>query len=223
MQPELTQLTRERRSADPVQYSRSQAPEVTDIFLTKESVRLAAEFADIVEYPNESWATRLSDLRVAVSGESSLAARVAGFSEKTRETSLIGMQELYAQSFDLNPTCALEIGYHLFGEDYKRGEFLANLREAEEPFELGQEQQLPDYLPVLLRLLVQLEDDELRGSLVGHCMIPSLKKIVKAFKEENPFADLISAVQAALELALGEAVDQASTLALESPSYEVSL
>ncbi len=113
--------------------------------------------------------------------------------------SLIELQELYAQSFDLNPNCALEIGYHLFGEDYKRGEFLANLREAENAFELGQERQLPDYLPVLLRLLVRLDDDELRGALAGYCLIPGLKKIIAAFKDQNPFVELIKAVLAALE------------------------
>ena len=55
----------------------------------------------------------------------------------------------HTRTFDLNPVCTLEVGYHLFCENYKRGEFLANLRATEAPFELGQEFQLPDYLPVL--------------------------------------------------------------------------
>ncbi len=38
-------------------------------------------------------------------------------------------EELYTRTFDLNPVCALEIGWHLFGEDYERGAFLVRMRD----------------------------------------------------------------------------------------------
>ena len=93
----------------------------------------------------------------------------SGFCLEIHKFSLLELQELYTRTFDLSPVCALEVGYHLFGEDYKRGEFLARLRETENPYELGQEQQLPDYLPVVLRLLGQMEDAEERAAMIGYC------------------------------------------------------
>lgn len=206
MQPELTQLTRERlaSASDPVQYARSKGPQLEDIYLSLDAAELPAIFADILEYPDEAWHGRLESLGSGLHTDGAATEHFAEFCAKTTGMSLIELQELYAQSFDLNPNCALEIGYHLFGEDYKRGAFLANLRETEDGFDLGQEQQLPDYLPVLLRLLVNVDDDELRGSLAGHCIVPGMKKIIGAFKQENPFVDLLKAVLAAVEKALGE-------------------
>lgn len=200
MRDETIQITRERHVADPVRYNEEHAAaEVPEFRLSKDSARLPASFADILEYPTNDWSERVNTLSRILRGETTASRHFSTFCSKTGSMSLIELQELYAQSFDLNPNCALEIGYHLFGEDYKRGEFLANLREAENAFELGQERQLPDYLPVLLRLLAQLDDDELRGSLAGYCLIPGLSKIVAAFKEQNPFMELIKAVHAALE------------------------
>ena len=207
MQAELTQLTRKKlaSASDPVQYARSQAPDIADICLSPEAAELPSKFADILEYPDDAWRTCADQITASLPAGSLVAEHFAEFCDKTQGMSLIELQELYAQSFDLNPNCALEIGYHLFGEDYKRGAFLANLRETQGDLELGQEQQLPDYLPVLLRLLLYLEDDDLRGSLAGHCMVPGIRKIIGAFKQENPFVDLLKSILAALEKALSEA------------------
>ncbi len=210
MQTELTQLTREKLSAasDPVQYARSQTPDIEDIYLGKAAAALPAAFADIFEYPDDNWSLRLEALTAAMRDKHLINEQLSEFSRKTEAMSLIDLQELYAQSFDLNPNCALEIGYHLFGEDYKRGAFLANLRETEGDLPLGQDQQLPDYLPVLLRLLAHLEDDELRGSLAGHCVIPGVKKIITAFKGANPYVDLLNAVLSALTQAVNKENDR---------------
>ncbi|MBK9215992.1 MAG: hypothetical protein IPM59_10405 [Chloracidobacterium sp.] len=211
MREETIQITRERHVADPVRYAESQSADASaDFFLSRDSVRLPASFADIFEYPGDDWPQRVAALSAALSGTSCRYDSFERFCLKIGSMSLIELQELYAQSFDLNPNCALEIGYHLFGEDYKRGAFLANLREAESAFELGQERQLPDYLPVLLRLLVYLEDDELRGSLAGYCLIPGLRKVAAALKEHNPFAQLVSALLSTLEEVIANRLPRAA-------------
>src|SRR6266508_3084650 len=157
-------------------------------------------FADLLEYPDDRWAARVESAR-AISGD---CAALCDFIADVAPLPLSDLQELYTRTFDLNPVCALEIGYHLFGENYKRGEFLANLRETEALFDLGQEHQLPDYLPVLLRLLTKLEDDELRGALIGECMIPALGKMMKALGQgENPYRYLIAAVSEVLKSEAG--------------------
>lgn len=150
--------------------------------------------ADLVEYPDRHWTARLESARaIACDSLQTFIANVATLT-------LSNLQELYTRTFDLNPVCALEIGYHLFGESYKRGEFLANLRETEAPFKLGQENQLPDYLPVLLRLLTKLENEELRGSLNSECLIPAIDKMLGTLKDtENPYRFLLEAVRTTLQ------------------------
>lgn len=149
-------------------------------------------FADLLDYPDASWSAKTS----VCAGHDSLTE----FLLSVESLPLPDLQELYTRTFDLNPVCALEIGYHLFGENYKRGEFLANLRETEAPFDLGQQHQLPDYLPVLLRLLTKLEHDELRSSLISECLVPALNKMLTSVKDtENPYRFLLDAVRTVLQ------------------------
>ena len=137
--------------------------------------------------------------------EPEVAVRFMSFRRKARELPIEKLQELYTRTFDLNPVCTLDIGYHLFGENYKRGELLARLRETEAPYELGQAHQLPDYLPVLLRLLAKLEDEDLRPALIAEILIPALGKMTQAFADgDNPYRDLIEAISAALRNELPE-------------------
>ena len=150
------------------------------------------QLADLLEYPAESWRARV-DSPSAFSEEN---GALAEFLAAVDLLSLTQLQELYTRTFDLNPVCALEIGYHLFGENYKRGEFLANLRETEAPFDLGQKDQLPDYLPVLLRLLTKSTDEELKTSLIAECMLPAIAKMLKSFNDnDNPYQYLLKALQ----------------------------
>src|SRR5262252_5095995 len=143
--------------------------------------------ADLLEYPGFDWETQ---------NQTRLDHDLANdFVRAVENLSLSELQELYTRTFDLNPACALEVGYHLFGENYKRGEFLANLRETEAPFDLGQARQLPDYLPVLLRLLPKLQDQELRASLIAECLIPAIEKMLTTFKDAgNPYRLLLESV-----------------------------
>lgn len=155
-----------------------------------------ALISDLLEYPHTNWPARLESAR-ALLRESAEDNR---FVEAIEKLHLNDLQELYTRTFDLNPVCALEVGYHLFGENYKRGEFLANLRETEAPFELGQQNQLPDYLPVLLRLLDKLEDEELRESLIAECLIPAIDKMLAALKDsENPYRSLLEILRTTLQ------------------------
>ena len=164
--------------------------------------------ASLLEYPGEDWSDRVERCKQWLTiQEPEVAVQFVGFRRKVRALTIAQLQEVYTQTFDLNPVCTLDIGYHLFGENYKRGELLANLRETEAPYELGQANQLPDYLPVLLRLLVKIEDQELRTALIAEVMIPALDKMLQAFGDgENPFRDLIEVIGKALRNELPEGV-----------------
>jgi nitrate reductase delta subunit len=151
--------------------------------------------ADLLEYPGEDWPRRLELIEESLGSE-----ELAEFSRRAESLPLASLQETYTQTFDLNPVAALEIGYHLFGENYKRGLFLAQLRETEAQYALDEPRQLPDYLPVLLRLLTRLDDRELREDLIADCLLPAIGKMKTALRsKENLYAPLVEAVEARLK------------------------
>ena len=157
--------------------------------------------ANSLEYPGEDWNTRLDRCKQRLTiQEPDVAVQFIRFRRKVKALSIDKLQELYTQTFDLNPVCTLDIGYHVFGENYKRGELLAKLRETEAPYELGQANQLPDHLPVLLRLLTKLDDEELRRALIGEILIPALGKMLEALSQtDNPYRDMIEVISNALK------------------------
>ena len=170
--------------------------------MTAINPQIYESLAGLLEYPEADWIAQLENSRrLVVSENADLAIDFLRFYKNVIPFTLSSLQELYTQTFDLNPTCALEVGYHLFGENYKRGELLASLRETESPYSIGQQHQLPDYLPVLLRLIVRLNDAELRQSLISECILPALRKMTDELsKGANPYRDLLKAVRGALKV-----------------------
>lgn len=156
--------------------------------------------ADLLEYPDAAWISRLISCGRNIPEERpQLRALWEPFYNNIRDMTLTELQEIYTQAFDLSPVCALEVGYHLFGENYKRGLFLAHLRQAESACGLGQNRQLPDYLPVLLRLLVKMEDQDTRTSLACLCLLPALEKMEESLRKvDNIYAQVLQLIRQSL-------------------------
>lgn len=167
---------------------------------------LYESLAGLLEYPGDDWRERIEAGRQSVmAGNHELLSLYEEFCQRMDDFTLFALQELYTQTFDLNPACVLEVGHHLFGEDYRRGLFLAHLRATESPYTLGQAQQLPDYLPVLLRLLPKLNDCELHHDLLAICLLPALGKMTAALQSSNnPYCPLISLVREVLQAEVGD-------------------
>ncbi|MBW4493834.1 MAG: molecular chaperone TorD family protein [Oscillatoria princeps RMCB-10] len=92
-------------------------------------------------------------------------------------------------------------GYHLFGESYKRGEFLAKLKQKYRARGFTEESsELADHLTVLLRFIASLPpEDILAQELVEDCLVPALHKMNEGFKEGNPYAQVLEALLGVLE------------------------
>jgi len=182
--------------------------------------------ASSLEYPGEDWNARLERCKQWLTiQEPDVAVQLIRFRRNAKPLPIERLQELYTQTFDLNPVCTLDIGYHLFGENYKRGELLAKLRETEAPYELGQANQLPDHLPVLLRLLTKLDDQELRLALIAEILIPALDKMLEALGQtDNPYRDLIEVISNTLkdEVPEGSASGQVASSADAPELYRIS-
>ncbi len=186
-------------SNKPIQITRQKSKKIEPfetgevVELSKTEIALFDSIADLLEYPDHRWDLRFERCKnLCLSGDEAGSENFSSFCLDVSPLSILELQELYTRTFDLSPVCALEVGYHLFGEDYKRGEFLARLSGTESGYELGQEHQLPDYLPVLLRLLGQMDDSELRAALIGYCLIPALREMNSVLeKKKNPYGGVL--------------------------------
>jgi len=100
---------------------------------------------------------------------------------KLLPTNLYKIQELYTKSFEVQAVTSLEIGYVLYGDDYTRGEVLANLSAEHKAVgnELGGE--LADHLANVLRLIPKLKDKELLNDLVTLMVAPAVENMMKEY------------------------------------------
>lgn len=141
--------------------------------------------AELLRYP---------DARLTRSAED--GAEVMAFFDEIERVDPEGMEELYTRTFDLNPVATLEIGWHLWGEQYERGRFLADLRALQEEIGVASAIELPDHLTVLLPTLARMTDP---SALIAR-IAPALDKIAAPLNEHgNPYRHLIAAVKSSLQ------------------------
>lgn len=120
--------------------------------------------------------------------------RIASFRAAVETLSLEARQELFTQTFDLNPVCSLELGWHLFGENYERGLLLVRLREELRAAGIIEAGELPDHLTYTLRLLPRMETER-AADFAGAIVLPALVKMVQALTgKNNAYEDLLSSI-----------------------------
>lgn len=111
------------------------------------------------------------------------------------------LEELYTSTFDLSPLCSPYVGYHLFGEGFKRGALLVGLAEALRAHSIDFGTELPDHFVFLLPLFTRLNDREVAAELRDEALLPALDKMVQSFGESgNVYGKVISAVARLLQL-----------------------
>lgn len=135
-------------------------------------------------------------MRTAISDQLS-AISYEEFADRLKYPDDPAMQELYVQTFEFNPACTLEIGWHLFGENYERGEFLVRMREQLRRHGIAESTELPDHLTHLLLLIASMEHDE-AAQLAGEFILPAIDKIRAALKD-NPYGAVIAGIAEKLE------------------------
>lgn len=120
-----------------------------------------------------------------INTNSEAAASLKPFAEFTRASSIIEIQELFLRSFDVQAITTLDIGFVLFGEDYKRGKLLAHLNEEHKKAKNSCHTELADHLPNLLRLLCKINDEELRSEIAALLLLPAVEKMISEFSIEK--------------------------------------
>ncbi len=142
--------------------------------------------ADLFEYPNAEYPQKARTVKRVLDGRYLLAAKqLERFLVLLPETDVTAMQELFIRSFDVQAMTTLDIGYVLFGDDYKRGELLANLNREHREVKNDCGSELADHLSNILRLLSKLKDEELIEELVNVILAPALRAMMSEFAAER--------------------------------------
>lgn len=145
-----------------------------------------ALIADVFKYPTSDLKLRVLDIMSMLKEDYPEAAealtRYAGW---VNETDQYEIEEVYAKTFLVQAVCYLDLGFVIFGEDYKRGEFLVNMKREQAAANNDCGDELPDNLASVLTLLPKIEDDAFREELTGRIMIPALRMMLKEFGDQR--------------------------------------
>ena len=119
------------------------------------------------------------------------------------------LEELFVRTFENNKERALELGWHLYGENYARGTFMARMRGLLRDLGISETVELPDHLSHILLVLERGESDLVRA-LVRGVVLPALTKIEDGFSDEaNPYRGVITGMRVDLaERFLGDELDE---------------
>lgn len=149
--------------------------------------------AAVLTYPEADYGQRIEDgIRVA---PEECRPQLEQFAIQLHGLATDELQELFTRTLDLNPVCSLELGWHLFGENYDRGLLLVRMREELRRHELQESTELPDHLTHVLRLVGRMEHDS-AADFVAACVLPALEKMLQAMHgKENPFEHVLLAVR----------------------------
>jgi nitrate reductase delta subunit len=142
--------------------------------------------ARLFEYPGEDYIARCRE------------AGLDDFAQALEPLSVGEIQEQFIATFDWNPATALDLGWHLYGEQYARGEFLVRVREELRRYGLPESAELPDHLTHVLRLLARMEPARAE-EFAREYVAPAVAKLVSSLDQrQTPFAMLMRAVRHAL-------------------------
>jgi nitrate reductase delta subunit len=108
-------------------------------------------------------------------------------------------EELYTRCFDINPTASLELGWHLYGEQYERGSFLVLMREALRNAGIDEGGELPDHISLVLRFVARL-DGASRREFARLYLQRALRTMREKWQSEHhPYVHCLEAVYLFIE------------------------
>jgi nitrate reductase delta subunit len=97
-----------------------------------------------------------------------MRAKVAPLLAHLAENDMITLQQEYVQTFDRTPSHSLHLFEHIHGESRDRGQAMVDLMEEYKKHGLiMQGDELPDFVPLFLEFLSQLDDEQEASRLLG--------------------------------------------------------
>jgi len=161
------------------------------------------DFATLVSYPGPDLFQALDATTQALAHEfPESAARLEKFRDSTAPLTNGALEEMYIRTFEMRAESALYVGHQIFGEDWRRGIFMAGLRERYRALGISEGLELPDHLSTVLRCLEVQELGQEKDELIGDCIIPAVRKMLQAIEGESPYRHVLDALLLCLPLPL---------------------
>ncbi len=152
----------------------------------KDSIKHYILLANLFEYPGEGFVEKVKEVQTFLDTHYSVAGKgLFPFTNFMSKADLITQQELFIRSFDVQAVTTLDLGYVMFGDDYKRGELLVNLNREHREANNDCGVELSDHLPNVLRLLPKMKDDFIVEELAKRIIAPALKRMIRGFEPEQ--------------------------------------
>lgn len=142
--------------------------------------------AGIFTYPDKNFPEKIRRASQVIAASYPEAhATFEQFIAELPTSDLHKMEELYVRSFEVQSVTTLEVGYVCFGDDYKRGELLANLNNEYRKFPIDCHNELGDHMSNILVLIAHLKENadsaELAQDLVQEIVAPAIYKMLTEF------------------------------------------
>ena len=148
--------------------------------------RILTLFSEVLSYPDLNVVSKSEALYkelCLIAPESSDV--IFPFVKAIQTMNLTELEELYTITFDIQAPCSLDLGYVLFGEDYKRGEFLVNVSAMQKEFNPHlKSSELADHLPNVLLLHSKMPDQGIKKDFTQRIIMPGIEKMLQSFKED---------------------------------------
>ena len=149
--------------------------------------------AQALRYPYPGQIDTLNTQAALLNGQPGSKA-FAKFLAQLQPLSLSEQEELYTRTLDLSPLAAPYVGYHIWGESYKRGEFMAQLNREMKAHQIDLEGELPDHLRPILQYLKASPAPLPELIEVLDQAVKAMHKSLKKTEADNPYLLLFDAI-----------------------------
>ena len=158
----------------------------------------AAIVALAYRYPAPGSLERLSD---AVESLPRGAARrsMERFVDEVGGLDLGGWEELHTDTLDLSPQFVPYVGHVTWGENYRRGEFMADLKRDMERHGVDLFGELPDHIEPVLRYLAQVPTPLTDLTDVVAASVVTMQSTLATASKDNPYRHVLAATLAVVE------------------------
>lgn len=164
------------------------------------------DLAAMYRYPEHGIAEQALAIQATVDlAAPEAAADLRPWTEWVRDSSFEEVQELFIRAFDMNPSGCPEIGWHLFGENYERGELLVEMRSLLRELEIPETMELPDHLCHVLPVLARDRAGDAQP-LARRLLAPALQKMLEGHSKEGPVRALLAGTLALVVACFGEPI-----------------
>jgi nitrate reductase assembly molybdenum cofactor insertion protein NarJ len=151
-----------------------------------DSIKHYSLFANLFDYPGDDFKEKVEEVQAFLDKKyPEVGKLLSPFTDYMTKATLIKQQELFIRSFDVQAVTTLDLGYVMFGDDYKRGEMLVNLNREHREVENDCGVELSDHMPNVLRLLPKMKDTPIVEELVKKIIAPSLRRMIRGFEPEQ--------------------------------------